>query len=148
MLNYRFYRNSKAVLSMFMVRLKSLVCLNLVPAAVICVGTGVTYCITCPRFLFLELALVIISIMCMSLFFSIHTLVLYYLCQPFTKDMVVKSPSYGTINYFTYLIPYILSQQTIKLTIFAPAIIGFTILYMGLAALLIYKKAPKTFRLR
>lgn len=148
MLSYRFYRSPKAVLSMFLVRLKSLIRLNAIPALIVALGTGIIYWIVCPKFLILDFALVVISIMSMSLFFSIHTLILYYLCQPFTKEMVIKSPSYTVINILTYYVSYFLSQESIKLTVFAPALIGFCVLYMGLAAILVFKKAPKTFRLR
>ena len=90
MLTYRFFRQPKMLLELFTARLKTLVIINLMPAGVIALGL--------PLLLFLSggsdglhYVVLFCSILAMSVFFSVHTLVLYYLLQPYNVGLESRS---------------------------------------------------------
>lgn len=148
MLTYRFYRQPKAILSLFAQRLKYIIAINLMPAGVIALGL--------PLLLFLSggtdnpmnYLLLFVSIIAMSVFFSVHTLVLYYLLQPYNINMETKNATYGIINYITYFICYFAIGKEISTMTFGVGVSVFCILYVAAALFLAYRLAPKTFKLR
>lgn len=148
MLTYRFYRQPQAILALFAERLKYITRINLMPALVIAVGL--------PLLLFLSggtdnpvnYFVLFLSIVAMSIFFSVHTLVMYYLLQPYNVAMESKSAVYGIVNYITYIACYIAIGKKVPTILFGITISAFCILYIIVALILAYRLAPKTFRLR
>ena len=151
MLTYRFYRQPKTVLELFKERLKTVVFINLLPSAVICLGAALLLVVTGGTERMIDYPVLIISILSMSVFFSVHYLVLYYLFQPYTAGLETKHPVYSLISGLTYPVCYVISTQLGKLIsplIFGGILIGFCVLYTAIALILAYKLAPKTFKLR
>ncbi len=89
-----------------------------------------------------------VSILCISLFFSVHYLTVYYLLQPYNAGTELKSGTYMLVMSATYLICFSLMQLRVPTLLFGLLTIVFCILYGIVACILIYKLAPKTFRLR
>ncbi len=151
MLTYRFYRQPGTVLNLFKERLKTVVLINLLPSAVICLGAALLLFVTGGTERMIDYPVLIISILSMSVFFSVHYLVLYYLFQPYTAGLETKHPVYSLISGLTYPVCYVISTQLGKLIsplIFGGILIGFCVLYTAIALILAYKLAPKTFKLR
>lgn len=151
MLTYRFYRQPGTVLNLFKERLKTVVLINLLPSAVICLGAALLLVVTGGTERMIDYPVLIISILSMSVFFSVHYLVLYYLFQPYTAGLETKHPVYSLISGLTYPVCYVISTQLGKLIsplIFGGILIGFCVLYTAVALILAYKLAPKTFKLR
>ena len=148
MLAYRFYRQPVAVLNLFIQRLKYIVLVNLMPASVIAVGL--------PLLLFLNggtdnialYPLIFFTIMAMSLFFSVHTIVLYYLMQPYNENMEMKNAVYGIVNMATYFVCYYVMDKEIPVIIFGISVCVFSVIYVCVSFAIAYRLAPKTFRLR
>ena len=95
----------------------------------------------------LTLVTTFLFVIVLSIFFSVHYLVIYYLLQPFNKDMEVKKASYSIVNLIMYIVTYQffnLVLDSLKLSVFG---ILFCIVYIGLSLLLVYKVAPRTFKL-
>ena len=84
----------------------------------------------------------------MSIFFSIHYLVLYYLLQPYDINLEIKNPLFLTICSLTYLVCYFAIKVVIPTIYFGTGLIIFTILYSLISLFLAYEFAPKTFKLR
>jgi hypothetical protein len=151
MLTYRFYRQPKTVLELFKERLKTVVLINLVPSAVVCVGAALLLIVTGGTERVMDYPVLIISILSMSVFFSVHYLVLYYLFQPYTVGLETKHPIYALISGLTYPVCYVAATQLGKLIspmVFGCSLICFCVLYTAVALMLAYKLAPKTFKLR
>lgn len=148
MLTYRFYRQPKAILSLFIERLKSIIVINLMPAFVIALGLPGLMLITGGTNQPINYFLLFISILAMSVFFSVHHIVLYYLLQPYNVNIESKSFAYGIANFITYFLCYIAMGMQIPTLIFGTAITAFCIIYVIVAFLLAYNLAPKTFRLK
>ena len=83
-----------------------------------------------------------------SIFFSVHYLVLYYLLQPYNKNMQIKKMSYSIASFLTYYFSYVIFWDLV-LSSLTLSIIGiiFTIIYIVLALFLVYRFAPRTFKI-
>ena len=149
LLTYRLYRTPKVILEMFSRRLKTLFKLNLFPAFLMSLG-GVAILLLTGDNNITNYALFVLTVVSMSIFFSIHYLVMYYLLQPFSDKTEVKSKAYSFINYMVYFICFIPVYEDINipLSIMGPVIIIFTIIYSIVGLILAYKLAPKTFKIR
>ena len=147
MLNYNFYREPKVLLGLFKKRLISIIKINLMPAFIIGTGNCILIYLTggasainyITSFLFIVL---------FSIFFSVHYLVLYYLLQPFNKSMQMKKISYGLASFLTYYFSYIIFYNLVVSSLVLSVIsIIFVIIYVFLALFLVYKFAPRTFKI-
>ena len=93
MLTYNFYRESDVIVNLFKKRLVTIIKINLLPAVTIAFGvlllliftggTSIVNYITIPLFIII-----------LSVFFSVHYLVIYYLLQPYNNKLEIKSFSY------------------------------------------------------
>ena len=146
MLKFNFYREPKVILELFKKRLITVIKVNLIPAFVIGVG-NVSLLIITGNYNVLTVVTTFLFVIVLSIFFSVHYLVIYYLLQPFNKDMEVKKASYSIVNLIMYIVTYQffnLVLDSLKLSVFG---ILFCIVYIGLSLLLVYKVAPRTFKL-
>lgn len=148
MLTYRFYRQPKVVLALFAQRLKYIVAINLMPAGVIAVGLPLLLWLTGGTDDPLNYLLLFVSILAMSVFFSVHNMVLYYLLQPYNVNVEVKSAAFGVVNSLTYIVCYVAIGKEVPTLVFGSLISAFCVVYVIAALLLAYRLAPKTFKLR
>ncbi len=147
LLSYRFYRQPKAILALFTERLRYITLINLLPASVIALGLPLLLFISGGTDQPINYLLLFVSIIAMSVFFSVHNLVLYYLLQPYNFEMELKSPAYRIVNVLTYYICYIAIQIELPTFYFCIAVTGFCVVYVLVALVLAYTLAPKTFKL-
>ena len=96
----------------------------------------------------LNYVVLVVSILCMSLFFSIHYLTIYYLLQPYNAGTELKSGTYRIVLSVTYVVCFALMRLRMPIMIFGIMTIVFCVLYSIVASILVYRLAPKTFRLR
>lgn len=148
MLAYRFYRKPEAILAVFKARLKTLIKINLMPALVIAAALPLLLFLSGGTDLYINYILLPVSIIFMSVFFSVHYLVIYYLLQPYDIRMEAKSHGYSIVSALTYIVCWFFIRLEAPTLIFATCIIIFTCLYIVLSLALVYKYAPKTFRLK
>lgn len=148
LLTYSFYKRPKEILQLFQIRLREIIKINAFPAIVI--GTGL-----CLILAFsggtenpLHYLVLMVTILSMSVFFSIHYLTLYYLLQPYTAGTEIKSGTYRIALALTYLVCYGLIQVRMPLMTFGLSCIGFCVIYSAVASILVYYFAPETFRIR
>lgn len=146
LMQYGFYRRPKDLLKMFFLRLQKLIFWN---------GLGLI-----PFFVFLLLMnrinsagledCIILGVQFLALwvFFSVHTLFLYYIFQPYNDAQEAKSPIYFVINLAVYYVCYFTMQLGLEGPMIGPIFIGASLIYSILALVLVYKLAPKTFKVR
>lgn len=146
MLTYNFYREPGVVLSLFKKRLITIIKVNLTPAIVVGLGIDIILYLSSGVFS-INYITNFLFIIILSIFFSVHYLVVYYLLQPYNKDMQVKKMSYSIVSLIVYFISF--SIRNLVMSSFLFSIIGIlcTSLYIVLSILLVYKMAPYTFRL-
>ena len=146
MLTYNFYRKKETVINLFMIRLKSIIKYNMIPTIIIAIGVDVLYFIASgEKTLFYIITP--ISILAMSIFFSVHYLFLYYVLQPYNEKMENKSVTYGLCTSLTYMACYLIYDKKISSLFFCPIMIGFTILYVIVAYFVINSFGYKKFKL-
>ena len=148
LLTYSFYKQPKFVLKLFQIRLREIMKINAVPGIVIGAGLSLILYASGGTENPLNYVVLFISILCMSLFFSIHYLTIYYLLQPYNAGTEMKSGTYRLVMIVTYFVCYGMMNLKMPILVFGVACIAFCILYSIVASILVYRFAPKTFRLR
>ena len=148
LLTYSFFKQPSFVLRLFRIRLRELVKVNLLPALVIGAGLAGLLFASGGTENPLNYAVLFVAVVCLSVFFSVHYLTLYYLLQPYNVGTEMKSTTYQIALAVTYVVSFIVMQLEIRALIFGLLTIGFCIVYSVVACILVYKLAPRTFRLR
>jgi hypothetical protein len=146
LLRYGFYRESSAVLSTFTLRVKSVIITNLVPAGALALALFILELLAGGNGrILLPVELLILT---MSIFFSVHNMMLYYLLQPYTTDLHVKNPMFTFINFVTYILSYLcFHMKTAPENFLFYTVLG-TVLDVILALILVYRLAPRTFKVK
>lgn len=148
LLTYSFFKQPNFVLRLFQIRLREIMKINAVPALVIGGGLALTLYTSGGTDNPLNYAILMVSILCMSLFFSVHYLTIYYLLQPYNAGTEIKSGTYRIVLMATYLVCFFLMQQRMPILVFGIMTIVFCLLYCVVASILVYRFAPKTFKIR
>ncbi len=148
LLTYSFYKQPKMILKLFRIRLWEIIKVNLLPAGVIGCGLALLLFVSGGTDNPLNYVIIIVSVLCMSIFFSVHYLTMYYLLQPYNAGTEIKSGTYQMIMAVTYIACYVMMKLRLPTFAFGLSTIAFCILYSVAACFLVYKVAPKTFRIR
>ncbi len=148
LLTYSFYKRPDMVLKLFRIRLREIIKINLLPALVIGTGLVIVLYASGGTDNVLNYVVLFSSVICMSIFFSVHYLTIYYLLQPYNAGTEMKSGTYRLVMSATYFVCFFLMQIRMPILVFGVMCIAFCILYSILACILIYRFAPRTFRLR
>lgn len=148
MLTFNFYRNPKVILNVFKTRVLTVSKVNLIPAVIIAFSLPILLYLSGGTPSAIDYVSIPIFIITLSIFFSIHYLVIYYLFQPYDKNMKMKSISYSVISMLTYIVAYSLTDLKMSTTIFSILTIIATVTYSILALALVYKKSPMTFKIK
>ena len=147
MLTYTFYRQPQNILALFKIRLRDMIKINLLPATLIAFGLVVILVIVDSHQLILNAVVSFVSVISMSIFFTTHYLVLYYLLQPFNSYTEVKNPVYSIIMSVTYLACYMFTRLQLPTLAFGITTIVFCIGYCIIACVLVSKYANRTFKI-
>lgn len=148
LLTYPFYKSPSNILRLFRIRLWEIMKINLLPASVIGVGLAFLLFLSGGTDNPINYVLIFVTITALSIFFSVHYLTLYYLIQPYNAGTEIKSGTYQLVIWLTYMICYIMIQIKLPTLYFGIAAIVFCVGYSIVASVLVYRLAPKTFRIR
>ena len=148
MLTYACYKEPASILKLFRIRLREIVKINLLPAAVIGAGLAVLLHFSGGTDHPVNYAVLVISILAMSIFFSVHYLTCYYLLQPYNSGTELKSGTYKIVIWITYFVCFAFMQVRMDTLLFGILVTCFCLVYCIAACILVYKLADKTFKLR
>ena len=148
LLTYSFYKRPGFVLRLFRIRLREIIKVNAVPALVIGCGLALILYVSGGTDNPLNYVVLVVTILAMSAFFSIHYLTVYYLLQPYTAGTEMKSGTYRIVMVLTYVVCYAMINVRMPILVFGAMCIAFCVAYSIVASILVYKFAPLTFRLR
>lgn len=146
LLSYAFFKKPENLLKLFKLRLLELVKVNLYPALCISVGLSLLLML-CKDTNFMDHFIIFLTLISLSVFFSIHHLTLYYLLEPYNLEGI-KSGAFIAVSLVTYAICVFFMFLRYSNLIFGILISLFCILYCLFAYYLVYRFAPKTFKLR
>ncbi len=147
MLSYNFYRRPDVLLPLFRLRLKTLISINLLPSMIMAIGIPLIVYMTGGTDT-INYLIMTVSILALSVFFSVHFLLMYYMLQPYNTNAEGKYGPYYIVSWVTYFACYILYSSNVSLVPFSVASLVFCVLYIVLGLNLVQKKAPNTFKLR
>lgn len=148
LLTYSFYKQPKMVLKLFAIRLREIIKINLLPAAVLGGGLAALLYASGGTDNPINYAVIFVSIISMSVFFSVHYLTIYYLLQPYNAGTEMKSGTYQVVLTVTYIVCFAMMRLRVNTLIFGVLCTAFCLAYCGAACLLVYRFAPRTFKLR
>ena len=147
LLHYSYYRQPSAILENFIIRLRRIIFLNSIVATLINIGfISVLICLR-TAFPILDILLYILTIYSISIFFSVHHLCMYYLLQPYTGELEMKSPIFAVVGGVVYFVSY-MAMQIEGSMVFTLIVLSATLLYSVIALVLVWKKASSTFHIR
>ena len=145
MLHYPFYREAKTIIAGFNYRFWQICKLNLIFACSLFLTIMVL-----GRFAFSMETILLTALLLISLtaLFSFHDLFIYYILQPFTKDMEVINPVYKFLSGALYWVAYLNSKLDLGSHLYILLISLAMIAYVSIGYWILLKKAPQTFRLK
>lgn len=150
LLRYAWYRQPKVILRNFEIRLRRVGLYNGAVAAAVCLAAA-GFCLVCGTSVFTaDFGLFCAVILLLSLLFTAHHLCLYYIFQPYSESLQTKNPFFSLINAAMYMLCFLCLQIKVQPggRGFTLAVLAFTILYITGALLLVYRRAPKSFRVK
>ncbi|NLM35568.1 MAG: hypothetical protein GX206_09040 [Clostridiales bacterium] len=148
LLRYGYYKESKVILSNFTSRMKRVVILNVIPAVALCLALAGVFLICDGADKLMTMVPLFLCIICLSAFFAIHHLFMYYVLQPYTKELTIKSPAFKVVNSIMYIVCYFCSSIEVSSVYFTLGVSAVTVIYMIVALVVTYKLAPKNFKLK
>lgn len=148
LLRYGFYRRREVILQNFRIRLFRVTAYTACIALAIDAAIVALVAISGTAWNPIDLLMFAASILLLSILFSVHHLFMYYVFQPYTTELDVKNPFFRVINGVVYAICFLCLQiQTANRT-FTFVVLAVTVLYILAALLLVWRLAPKTFRVK
>ena len=90
----------------------------------------------------------LVTIPLLSIFFDMYQLLLYYIFQPFLEGGGQKSLGYSLGSALIYIAAYICLQVRTASVWFTVGVMALTLVFIPLSYLLIYRLAPRCFRLK
>ncbi len=145
MLHYPFYREAKTIIAGFNYRFLQTCKLNLIFATSLFLVILILWRFALSLETILLTALLLLSL---TALFSFHDLFIYYILQPFTKDMEVVNPVYKFLSGVLYWVAYLNIKLDIGSHLYILLISLAMIAYVSIGYWILLKKAPQTFRLK
>ncbi|HFU4464758.1 TPA: hypothetical protein ACGO9X_002069, partial [Streptococcus suis] len=143
MLHYPFYREAKTIIAGFNYRFLQTCKLNLIFATSLFLVILILWRFSLSLETILLTALLLLSL---TALFSFHDLFIYYILQPFTKDMEVVNPVYKFLSGALYWVAYLNTQLDLGSHLYILLISLAMIAYVSIGYWILLKKAPQTFR--
>lgn len=148
LLRYGFYREQSAILSNFRTRLLRITGLNLIPAAAICLGANLLILFSGNGWGMTGVMAFSVTILGLSLFFSVHHLFMYYIFQPYSTELNVKNPFFIIVNSVVFGVGGACMQIKSTPAHFAMVVVLAAAVYVLLALILVYRYSARTFRVK
>lgn len=148
LLKYGYYREADAILKNFKIRLRKLLMLDAVPAAIIC-GMILLWTLLCGEILAVWKVIPLMAgSLLLSAFFCLFHLFMYYITQPYTEEKTVKSPIFSVVNALVYFGCYLCLRIQTGSWLFTLGVLAVTIIFIPLSYFCVFRFAPKTFKIR
>ncbi|HEM4128591.1 TPA: hypothetical protein U1W61_000262 [Streptococcus suis] len=145
MLHYPFYREAKTIIAGFHYRFLQTVKLNATFSGSLLLALIIFTRVQLPIETYLLTALLLLSL---TALFSFHDLFIYYILQPFTKDMEVVNPVYKFLSGALYWVAYLNTQLDLGSHTYILLVSLAMIAYVSIGYWILLKKAPQTFKLK
>ena len=148
LMTFSFFKQREKIIKLYDIRLKQLIKVNIAPAVACGFGTNLILFYTGGQdYPFQYLVTILVSVF-MSIGYAVIWLSLYYLFQPFTTSVKVKSGIYTGVSVIIWVILSIIIWIPVHSLILAGILLVHTALFVFLMRKLVYKYAPKTWKVK
>ncbi|MFZ2537918.1 MAG: hypothetical protein WAX04_03340 [Oscillospiraceae bacterium] len=148
LLRYGFYRNPKVIIKNFKTRLVWVAGCDLLVGATVSLAVVLIAKVAGVNWDIKSMLLFVVTILLLSVFFTVHHLFMYYVFQPYTTELNVKNPFFNIINGIVYVVCYVCLQIKSGTGTFTLIVLCSTVVYIIVALLLVFKFSSKTFRVK
>lgn len=148
LLMFAFYKQPKALRTMYRLRVASVIKFNLIPTILIAVFSVFTIYFTGGEEYVFQWIFTVLTIVLSMILFSIRHMFFYYMLQPYSSDFMVKSKVYGFLTFVIETVIFVIMCTPTPAWILTIILGLFSIFYFVLFDKLVYKFAPKTFRIK
>ena len=148
LMTFSFFKQRDKIIKLFDIRLKQLLKINIAPAIVFAFVANLVLFYTGGQdypFQYLVTYLIAITI---SVFYSMIWLAMYYLFQPFTTTVNIKSGVYNVVRIIIFSVLSIVVWIPSHSLVLAAILVVLTGLFVFFMRKLVYKKAPKTWKIK
>ncbi len=147
LLKYGYYKQPKALLKCYLIRLKKILIMDMTMALII--DFGVTGFILVNRYgTFMDVLPITIGLLLEMAFIDMFRLMMYYVFQPYTEQGEVKGFMYKLCSVILYMFCWTGTQMNENTMIYAYLVYGASLLFIPVSQILVYKLAPKGFKIR
>lgn len=146
LMTFSFFKQREKIIRLFDIRLRQLIKVNIAPAAVCGLGANLILFYTGGQDYPFQYLITILVCVLMSIGYAVIWLSLYYLFQPFTTTVKVKSGVYTVVSTVIYVGLSIIVWIPVNTLILAGILLVHTVLFVLLMRKLVYKYAPKTWK--
>lgn len=148
LLHYAWYRQPRTILKNFQIRFLKVCLYDLAIGAAVCAAAA-GFCLLCKTGIFTaDLILFCATILLLSVLFTAHHLCLYYIFQPYSENLQIKNPFYSVINGGMFMVCFLCLNIKAGSLLFTSAVFILTVVYIAAALILVYRRAPRSFRVK
>ena len=148
LMTFSFFKQRKMIMKLFDIRLKQLVSFNVLPAIALAIGSNLILFATGGQDYPFQYLMTFVITICMSVIYSTYWLVIYYLFQPFTTTVSVKSGAYNAAYVCVSIILSVIVWFRADSLILAVILVAAAVLFVFFMRMLVSKKAPKTWKVK
>lgn len=148
LLHYPFYTRRETILQQFTTRLITIILLNLAVLLVYVAFLILWVLLGLTQFNLMALVPYVGTLILVSLFFSLHHLFLYYILQPFDRDLKVSSVPYHFASFALYFFAFNIDDMIGGFTNPNLLISMGVIVYIIAALVLVWLFSEKTFKVK
>ena len=146
LMTFSFFKKREMIMKLFDIRFKQLLKINLPPAFVSAIAVNLVLFATGGQDYPFQYLVTFIIAAAMTVTYSMSWLSLYYLFQPFTTTVTVKSGAYAAARtVFSIVVAIVMFIPAHSLIVFGVTVV-FAVLFVIIMRTLVSQKAPKTWR--
>ena len=148
LMTFSFFKKREMIMKLFDIRFKQLLKINLPPAIVTAAAVNLVLFATGGQDYPFQYLVTFIIAGAMTVLYSMSWLSFYYLFQPFTTTVMVKSGAYAAARtVFSIVMAAIMFIPAHSLIVLAVTVI-FAVLFVLIMRKLVYKRAPRSWRVK
>ena len=148
LMTFSFFKQREKIIRLFDIRLKQLIRINTGPVIACGLFADLILFVTGGQSYPGEYLVTVLVAFMLSVLTSVTWLSLYYLFQPFTTSVIAKSGAYRITSIIIYTLAAIIVWVPMASYVLAPVLLVVTVAFAVVMRKLVYKHAPKTWKVK
>lgn len=148
LMTFSFFKQKKMIIRLFDIRLRQLISINILPSMALAIASNLVLFATGGQDYPFQYLLTFVIAACISICYSMYWLSVYYLFQPFTTTVRIRSGAYNAAYVIVSVVISMIIWTRVPSLILAAILSVFTLVFVFVMRILVLKKAPKTWRVK